>query len=163
MVSRLAGDKSLPQDLVEEILAKTDGLPLFVEELTKSILESGQLRDAGDHYDYVGAFSGSKVPDTLHEWLMARLDRYMPAKKIAQIGAAIGREFSYELISAVASLSKADLNDMLEHLTASGLVFRRGTVAQATYSFKHVLVQDAAYELLLKRERQQWHTDIALH
>ena len=162
MVSTLAGDKKLPQDLVEEILAKTDGLPLFVEELTKSILELGQLRDAGDHYDYVGAFSGSKVPDTLQEWLMARLDRYIPAKKIAQIGAAIGREFSYELISAVASLPKADLNDMLEHLTASGLVFRRGTVAQATYSFKHVLVQDAAYELLLKRERRQWHTDIAL-
>ena len=135
----------MPKNFVEEILAKTDGLPLFVEELTKSILESGQLRDAGDHYDYIGAFSSSKIPDTLQDWLMARLDRYVPAKKIAQIGAAIGREFSYGLISAVAPLSRADLDDMLEHLTASGLVFRRGTVPEATYSFKHALVQDAAY------------------
>ncbi|MDW6025073.1 adenylate/guanylate cyclase domain-containing protein [Mesorhizobium sp. BAC0120] len=161
MVSTLAGNKKLPKKVVEKILTKTDGLPLFVEELTKSILESGQLTDTSDHNGYAGAFGGRRIPDTLQDWLMARLDRYMPAKKIAQIGAAIGREFSYELISVLAPPSMADLDDMLEHLTASGLVFRRGTVPQCTYSFKHALVQDAAYESLLKRERRQWHADIA--
>ena len=102
MVSRLAGGKALPEDLVEQILTKTDGVPLFVEELTKSILESGELKDAGDHYEYLGSSRSVTIPATLRDSLMARLDRYMPAKEIAQIGAAIGREFSYELISAVA-------------------------------------------------------------
>jgi class 3 adenylate cyclase/tetratricopeptide (TPR) repeat protein len=162
MVSMLAGDRKLPKDLIDKILAKTDGLPLLVEELTKSILESGQLSEAGDFGRYAGVFGASKIPDTLQDWLMARLDRYMPAKKIAQIGATIGREFSYELISAVAPLSQADLNDMLEHLAASGLLFRRGTIPEAIYSFKHALVQDAAYESLLIRERRQLHTDIAV-
>ena len=99
----------MPEDLVEEILTKTDGVPLFVEELTKSILESGELKDAGDHYEYLGSSRSITVPATLRDSLMARLDRYMPAKEIAQIGAAIGREFSYELISAVAPWSKAVL------------------------------------------------------
>ena len=161
MVSRLAGDKALPKDLVEQILSKTDGVPLFVEELTKSILESGQLRDAGDHYDYLGSSRTITLPATLRDSLMARLDRYMPVKEIAQIGAAIGREFSYELISAVARRSNAELEDLLERLTASGLAFRRGTLPEATYSFKHALVQEAAYDSLLRGKRQQLHTEIA--
>jgi predicted ATPase len=161
MVSRLAGDKALPKDLVEQIVTKTDGVPLFVEELTKSILEQGQLKDAGDHYDYLGSSRSITIPATLRDSLMARLDRYRPVKEIAQIGAAIGREFSYELISAVAPQANAELEDLLERLTASGLAFRKGTVPEATYTFKHALVQEAAYKSLLKRDRPTLHTKIA--
>ena len=161
MVSRLGGTKALPKDLVEEILNKTDGVPLFVEELTKSILESGELKDAGDHYEYRGPSRSFTVPTTLRDSLMARLDRYTPAKEVAQIGAAIGREFSYELVAAVAPGPKAVLKHALERLTASGLAFRRGTPAEATYSFKHALVQDAAYDSLLKSKRQELHAKIA--
>lgn len=161
MVSRLAGYKALPKDLVEQILIKTDGVPLFVEELTKSILEQGQLKDAGDHYDYLGSSRSITIPATLRDSLMARLDRYRPVKEIAQIGAAIGREFSYELISAVAPQADAELEDLLERLTASGLAFRKGTVPEATYTFKHALVQEVAYKSLLKRDWPRLHTKIA--
>src|SRR5215471_14796548 len=102
IVFRLAGGKALPADLLDQILDKTDGVPLFVEELTKSILESGNLRDAGDRWKYAGRAGTLVIPLTLRDSLMARLDRFAPVKEIAQIGAAIGREFSYELISAVA-------------------------------------------------------------
>lgn len=161
MVFRLAGGKTLPNDLVERIWAKTEGVPLFVEEMTKSILESGQLKDAGDHYDYLGASRSINIPTSLRDSLMARLDRSMPVKEIAQIGAAIGREFSYELISAVASRPSAELEDMLERLTDSGLAYRKGAIPEATYTFKHALVQDAAYDSLLKSKRRQLHTEIA--
>jgi len=150
MISKLAGCKALPAELVEQILTKTDGVPLFVEELTKSILESNQLKEAADRYEYVGTTHSITVPATLRDSLMARLDRYMPVKEIAQIGAAIGREFSYELVAAVAPRAKGELEDALERLTASGLAFRRGTPPEATYTFKHALVQDAAYDSLLK-------------
>ena len=161
MVTRITKDKALPGNLFEQILTKTDGIPLFVEELTKSILESGELKDAGDHYEYAGTTHSITIPATLRDSLMARLDRYMPVKEIAQIGAAIGREFSYGLISAVAPRSKAELDDALERLTASGLAFRRGTPPEATYTFKHALVQDAAYDSLLKSRRQELHGKIA--
>jgi len=161
IVLRLAGDKALPKDVVEQILTKTDGVPLFVEELTKSILESGQLKDAGGHYDYLGSSRSITIPSTLRDSLVARLDRYRPVKEIAQIGAAIGREFSYELISAVTRRPHAELEFMLGRLTASGLAFRRGSTPDVTYIFKHALVQEAAYDSLLKRKRQQLHTDIA--
>jgi tetratricopeptide (TPR) repeat protein len=161
MVSKLAGGKTLPADLLEQILARTDGVPLFVEELTKAILESGDLQDAGDHYDYAGAARTITIPATLRDSLMARLDRVMPVKEIAQIGASIGREFSYELIAAVAPRGKAELDDGLERLTESGLAFRRGTPPEATYIFKHALVQDAAYDSLLKSRRQELHDKIA--
>ncbi len=107
MVSALAGGKALPETLHEQILSKTDGVPLFVEELTKSILESGELKEAGDHYEYEGSHRAITVPATLRDSLMARLDRFMPVKEVAQIGAAIGREFSYELIAAVAPMAQA--------------------------------------------------------
>ncbi len=160
MVSRLAGAKALPSELVEEILIKTDGLPLFVEEVTKSILESGELKDAGDHYEYLGS-SRITVPETVRDSLMARLDWDIPVREIAQIGAAIGREFSYELIAAVTAKSSAELDDILERLTASGLAFRKGIQPEVTYAFKHALVQDAAYDSLLKRDRPRLHTEIA--
>jgi predicted ATPase/class 3 adenylate cyclase len=161
MVSKLAGGKALPAELVEQILAKTDGVPLFVEELTKSILESSELKEAADRYEYAGTTHSITIPATLRDSLMARLDRYMPVKEIAQIGAAIGREFSYELVAAVAPRAKAELEDALERLTASGLAFRRGTPPDATYTFKHVLVQDAAYDSLLKSRRQELHRKVA--
>ena len=117
MVSTLAGDKALPAVLLDQILTRTDGVPLFVEELTKSILESGELKEAGDHYDYAGSPRAVTIPATLRDSLMARLDRFMPVKEIAQIGAAIGREFSYELIAAVAPMPQAQLDDSLVQLT----------------------------------------------
>ena len=161
MVSALAGGKVLPAALLEQILTKTDGVPLFVEELTKSILESGGLRETGDHYEYTGSARAVTIPATLRDSLMARLDRFMPVKEIAQIGAAIGREFSYELIEAVAPMPQAQLDDTLAQLTASGLAFRRGTPPDAVYTFKHALVQDAAYDSLLKSRRQELHAKIA--
>jgi class 3 adenylate cyclase len=160
IVSGLVG-KVLPEGLVEQILTRTDGVPLFVEELTKSILESGELTEAGDHYEYAGSARAVTIPATLRDSLMARLDRFMPVKEIAQIGAAIGREFSYELIAAVAPMRQAQLDDSLAQLTASGLAFRRGTRPDAVYTFKHALVQDAAYDSLLKSRRQELHGKIA--
>ena len=161
IVSKLTNSKALPAELLEQILSKTDGVPLYVEELTKSILESGELKDAGDHYDYVGAARSVTIPATLRDSLTARLDRSPAAKEIAQIGAAIGREFSYELIAAVAPHTQTELDSALNQLTGSGLAFRRGTLPEATYTFKHALVQDAAYDSLLKSRRQVLHAKIA--
>ncbi len=161
MVSALAGGKALPAGLHEQILTRTDGVPLFVEELTKSILEAGALKDVGDHYEYGDAARTMTIPTTLRDSLMARLDRFMPVKEIAQIGAAIGREFSYELIAAVAPIPQAQLDDALAQLAASGLAFRRGTPPDALYTFKHALIQDAAYNSLLKSRRQGLHAKIA--
>jgi tetratricopeptide (TPR) repeat protein len=161
MVSTLAGGKALPATLLEQILTRTDGVPLFVEELTKSILESGELSEASNHYEYGGSARTVAIPATLRDSLMARLDRFMPVREIAQIGAAIGREFSYELIAAVAPMPQAQLDDSLAQLCESGLAFRRGTPPEAIYSFKHALVQDAAYDSLLKSRRQELHGTIA--
>ena len=161
VVSRLAGGKRLPAQLLEQIIAKTDGVPLFVEEMTKSILETDKLKDAGDHYAYVGSAVSVTIPATLRDSLMARLDRVMPVKEIAQIGSAIGREFSYELIAAVAPIPTAALDDRLGKLVESGLAFRRGVIPEAVYTFKHALVQDAAYDSLLKTHRQELHANIA--
>ena len=161
MVSALAGGKALPAALVEQILTRTDGVPLFVEELTKSIFELGELTEASDHYEYGGPARAVTIPATLRDSLMARLDRFMPVKEIAQIGAAIGREFSYELIAMVAPMPQAQLDEGLLQLSDSGLAFRRGTPPDAIYTFKHALVQDAAYDSLLKSRRQELHGKIA--
>jgi len=161
MVARLSGDKALPADLLEQIIAKTDGVPLFVEELIRSILESADLRDAGDCWEYAGNADRLAIPLTLRDLLVARLDRFTPVKEIAQIGAAIGREFGYELIAAVAPHAKPQLDQALAQLTASGLAFQQGTPPAAVYTFNHALVQDAAYDSLLKRRRQELHEKIA--
>jgi len=161
MVSALADSKTLPGSLLEQILSRTDGVPLFVEELTKTVLESGELKDVGDHYEYAGSVRTVTIPMTLRDSLMARLDRFMPVREIAQIGAAIGREFSHEMIEAVAPMPQAQLDDALARLCESGLAFRRGTPPDAIYTFKHALVQDAAYDSLLKRRRQELHAKIA--
>jgi predicted ATPase len=161
MVAALAGGKALPASLLEQILTRTDGVPLFIEELTKAVLESGELKDAGSHYEYTGAARRLTIPATLRDSLMARLDRFVPVREVAQIGAAIGREFSYELIAAVPPMQQAQLDGALARLCESGLAFRRGTLPDAVYSFKHALVQDAAYDSLLKSRRQALHGTIA--
>ena len=161
MVERLTGGKPLPAEVLRQILLKTDGVPLFVEELTKTVLESGLLADAGDHYELRGSLPPLAIPATLHDSLMARLDRLAPVKEVAQIGAVIGREFSHELLAAVAPMSANLLDDALDQLVSSELVFRRGKVPEATYTFKHALVQDAAYQSLLKSRRQILHARIA--
>jgi predicted ATPase len=161
MVTRLCGGRALPADLLEQILGKTDGVPLFVEELTRSILESGDLIEAGDRWEYAGRAGTLAIPLTLRDSLMARLDRFAPVKEIAQIGAAIGREFSYELIAAVAPHAGPELDQALAQLTTSGLAFQQGTLPDAVYTFKHALVQDAAYDSLLKARRQELHGKIA--
>ena len=160
MIDGVVGNKSLAESVREDIIERTDGIPLFVEELTKAVLEAESQR-AAEHAIAVIPPPALEVPASLHASLMARLDRLGPAKEVAQIGAAIGREFSYELVAAVAPGPKAVLKHALERLTASGLAFRRGTPAEATYSFKHALVQDAAYDSLLKRKRQELHAKIA--
>ena len=142
-------------------MARTDGVPLFVEELTKTVLESGLLADAGDRYELSGPLPPLAIPTTLHDSLMARLDRLAPVKEVAQIGAVIGREFSHELLAAVSPLPEDKLGEALDQLVASELVFRRGAPPEATYTFKHALVQDAAYQSLLKSKRQQLHARIA--
>jgi class 3 adenylate cyclase/predicted ATPase len=161
LVARVTGDKPLPAAIVEQIVARTDGVPLFVEELTKAVLESGLLRDAGDRYELSGPLPPLAIPATLHDSLMARLDRLAPVKEVAQIGAVIGREFSHELLAAVTDWTKQQLHAALDELVSSELVFRRGTAPDATYSFKHALVQDAAYQSLLKSKRQHLHGAVA--
>jgi class 3 adenylate cyclase/predicted ATPase len=161
LIEQVTGGKALPAEVLDQILARTDGVPLFVEELTKSVLESGLLRDAGDRFELDGPLPSLAIPSSLHDSLMARLDRLAPVKEVAQIGAVIGREFSHELLVAVADRPETELTFALGRLIASELIFRRGTPPEATYIFKHVLVQDAAYESLLKSRRQQLHMRVA--
>jgi class 3 adenylate cyclase/predicted ATPase len=161
LVARVTGDKPLPGEIVEQIVARADGVPLFVEELTKAVLESGLLADAGDHFELSGPLPPLAIPTTLHDSLMARLDRLAAVKEVAQVGALIGREFSHELLAAVAPISANRLEDALKQLVSSGLVFRRGKPPEASYTFKHTLVQEAAYQSLLKSKRQQLHARIA--
>jgi predicted ATPase/class 3 adenylate cyclase len=161
LVARVTGDKPLPAEIVEQIVARTDGVPLFVEELTKTVLESDLLTDLGNRWELSGPLPRLAIPTTLHDSLMARLDRLGPVKEVAQIGAVIGREFSQELLAAVAPISANLLSGALEKLVSSELVFRRGAPPEATYNFKHALVQDAAYRSLLRSRRQQLHGRIA--
>jgi class 3 adenylate cyclase/predicted ATPase len=161
LVEQIAGGKTLPDEVVDQIVERADGVPLFVEELTKSVLESGLLREEADRYVLDGALPPFAVPTTLHDSLMARLDRLASVRLVAQIGAAIGREFSYELLHAVSRLPEDELQTSLARLVASELVFQRGTPPDAVYAFKHALVQEAAHGSLLRSSRQQLHAQIA--
>jgi class 3 adenylate cyclase len=161
LVQRMTGGKALPAAILDQIVARTDGVPLFVEELTKTVLESGLLTDAGDRYELSGPLPPLAIPTTLHDSLMARLDRLAPVKEVAQTAAVIGREFGHDLLAAVSPLSESDLNAALDQLVAAELISRRGTPPAATYSFKHGLVQDTAYQSLLKAKRQTLHTKLA--
>ena len=161
VVARIAGGKALPPAVMEQILAKTEGLPLFIEELTKAVLESGLLADAEDHYEFAGPLQPFAIPPTLRDSLMARLDRLGSFREVAQIGAVIGREFGHDLLAAVAGMDTAQLEDTLSQLVEAELVFRRGAQPEATYVFKHALVQDAAYGSLLRAQRQDLHARVA--
>jgi predicted ATPase len=161
MVGALTANKPLPEEVLDQILAKTDGVPLFVEELTRTVLEAGLLKKEEDRYVLIRPLPPLAIPATLHDSLMARLDRLSPIKEIAQTAAAIGREFSHELLAKVSTASEIELADALAQLADAELVFRRGTPPQAIYTFKHALVQDAAYESLLKSKRHEFHGRIA--
>ena len=161
MVARVTGGRVLPAEVMKQIVAKTDGNPLFVEELTKAVLEAGILVEDADGYRLDGPLPPLAIPATLQDSLMSRLDRLAPVKEISQIGAAIGREFSYSLLRAVVGRDETALKHALTQLEQAELVFRRGEPPEAIYSFKHVLVRDAAYESLLKSRRQPLHGQVA--
>ena len=161
LIRRVAGRKSLPEDVENEILSRTDGVPLFVEELTKAVIESGALRELHDRYVIDEPLPSLAIPSTLQASLVARLDRLAPVREIAQIGAVIGRDFTYELLSVVAGLSSDRLNDSLAQLVRAELLFARGEPPQSTYTFKHSLVRDTAYTSLLKSRRIQIYGKIA--
>jgi class 3 adenylate cyclase/tetratricopeptide (TPR) repeat protein len=161
LVANVVGGKALPPGLAAQIVARTDGVPLFVEELTKTILESGDLIVEGDRYAYAGSSAKVTIPETLRDSLMARLDRVAVSKEIAQVGSVIGREFSYELIAGLELMSEEALAEGLRHLTSSGLATGRGEIPNTIYTFSHALVQDAAYDSLLKSRRKQLHGEIA--
>ncbi len=160
LVENVTNGKALPAEVLDQILAKTDGVPLFVEELTKNILESGFLLEKQDRFELKGPLPALAIPSSLQDSLMARLDRLASAKEIAQIGACIGREFSQELLACVSPLAPTHLERGLQRLVESGLVLRRDN-PEATYTFKHAMVQDAAYESLLKSRRKNIHQQIA--
>jgi predicted ATPase len=160
LVAGLTGGKSLPATVLDQIAAKADGMPLFVEELTKAVLESGLLREADDRYELDGKLPPPAIPATLQDLLMARLDRQPSVKEIAQVAAVIGREFSHELLARVIFLDDK-LTDGLRCLVAAELIFGRGMAPHAAYIFKHALVRDAAYASLLKGQRRTLHARIA--
>src|SRR5262252_7661903 len=153
--------KPFPAEVLQQILTKTDGVPLFIEELTKAILESGQLKALDDHYALTGSLSTFAIPATLQDSLMARLDRLVTGKAVAQYAAVIGRQFSYDLLYAVSQVDKAMLQHELGRLVEAELLYQRGLPPQVTYLFKHALIQDTAYQSLLKSTRQQYHQRIA--
>jgi class 3 adenylate cyclase/predicted ATPase len=161
MIERITGGKLLQAEVVQQIVAKTDGVPLFVEELTKAILESDLLHECEDSYELTGPLPALAIPATLHDSLMARLDRLATAKEVAQLAATLGRTFSYELLRAVAPLDEATLQQALARLVEAELLYQRGMPPQATYVFKHALIQEAAYQSLLRSTRQQYHQRIA--
>jgi class 3 adenylate cyclase len=161
MIAGVTGGKALPEEIAARIIDRTDGVPLFVEELTKAVVESGMLTDMGDHYAAAGPVAPLAIPASLQASLLARLDRLAPVREVAQIGAALGRQFSHELIAGVAPMPQAQLDDALTQLVGAELIYRRGTPPDAEYSFKHALVQDAAYSTLLRSRRQQLHARIA--
>jgi class 3 adenylate cyclase/predicted ATPase len=161
LVEQIARGKALPDEVVDQIVNRTDGVPLFVEELTKSVLESGLLRAEADRYVLDGGLPPFAIPTTLHASLLARLDRLASVRHVAQIGAAIGREFPYALLRAVSGFPESELQTALGRLVASELVFQRGMPPDAVYSFKHALVQDVAHGSLLRSSRQQLHAQIA--
>ena len=161
MVRRMTGGKTLPAEVMRQIVARTDGVPLFVEELTKTVLEAGWLQEGEDGYELTGPLPPLAIPVTLQDALRARLDRLTEGKAVAQLGAVLGRTFSYELLRAVASADEATLQHGLVQLVEAEALYQRGRPPLATYVFKHALIQEVAYQSLLKSTRQQHHQRIA--
>jgi TOMM system kinase/cyclase fusion protein len=161
MIHSLTGGKALPAEVVEQVVAKTDGVPLFVEELVKMILESGLVRGEDNHYLLTGPLSSLAIPSTLHDSLMARLDRLSTTRELIQLGAVLGREFAYEVLQAVAPVDETTLQQGLAQLMDAELIYQRGLPPRSRYIFKHALIQQAAYQSLLRSTRQQYHQRIA--
>jgi class 3 adenylate cyclase/tetratricopeptide (TPR) repeat protein len=161
MIAHVTSGKVLPKEVADQIVNRTDGVPLFIEELTKVVIESGILVEAGDRYSMTGPVAALAIPTTLQASLLARLDRLAPAREVAQIAAAVGRSFSHELISAIAPIPEQELDNALAQLVSAELILRRGTPPDAEYTFKHALVQEAAYSTLLRSRRQRLHARIA--
>jgi predicted ATPase len=161
MITGVTGGKVLPREIADQIADRTDGVPLFVEELTKAVVESGMLTDAGDRYTAARPVPALAIPASLEASLLARLDRLSPVREVAQIAAALGRQFTHELIAAVAPMPQQQLDDGLAQLVGAELIYRRGTPPDAEYTFKHALVQDAAYSTLVRGRHQQLHARIA--
>jgi predicted ATPase len=145
----------------QSILAKTDGVPLYIEELTKNVLESGLLTEEAHSYTLKDTLKEMSIPESLQASLMERVDRLGPVKEIVQTGAAIGRKFTYDLLQATVEATDSQLRDALDFFVASGLIFQEGEIPAAKYLFKHALVQEAAYSTLLKKPRQLLHARIA--
>jgi class 3 adenylate cyclase/tetratricopeptide (TPR) repeat protein len=160
MITGVIGGRTLPKEITNQISERTDGIPLFIEELTKAVVESGVVTEAGECYALTGPLAPLAIPTSLHASLLARLDRLAPVREVAQIAASLGRQFSHELISAVSGMPQKELGSALDQLVSSELIFRRGISPDADYVFKHALVQDAAYGTLLKSRRQQIHAKI---
>jgi class 3 adenylate cyclase/tetratricopeptide (TPR) repeat protein len=160
LVGRVTGGKRLPPEVLERIVARTDGVPLFVEELTKAILESGMLEEEDGSYALKGPLPALAIPASLHDSLMARLDRLAPVKEVAQLAAMLGRNFSHELLAAVSSIKDPELARALGQLIEAELLHQRGTPPSVIYDFKHALVQDVAYGSLLRSKRQHLHMRI---
>jgi len=161
MAEKVAGGKQLPPDVLRHLLQTTDGVPLFVEEFTKMIVESGLLQAKNDQYELTGPLPSTTIPVTLQDSLMARLDRLSTVKEVAQLGATIGREFPYEVLRAISPLDEGVLQQELAKLVEADLLYQHGFPPQATYVFKHALIREAAYQSLLKSARQQHHRKIA--
>jgi predicted ATPase len=160
MIDGVVGNKALPANIRQDIIERTDGIPLFVEEITKAVLET-ESHSAAERTIAAIPFPALEVPASLHASLMARLDRLGPAKEVAQVGAAIGREFSHALLAAAARKPEAQLDSALDRLLSAGLLFRQGLPPEATYLFKHALVQDAALSTLLREPRRALHARVA--
>lgn len=160
-VGNLAQGKSLPREVLEHIVSKADGVPLYIEELTKTILESELLREESDRYLLDGPLAQMRIPSTLQDALMARLDRAPVLREVAQMAAVLGREFAYEMLNAVIALEETVLQRGLEQLVDGELLYQRGRPPHARYTFKHALIRDSAYQSLLHRTRQQHHQRVA--
>ena len=161
VIRQVSHGKALPPEVVEQIVAKTDGVPLFVEELTKMVLDSGLLEERADHYALTGLLPPLAIPTTLHDSLMARLDHLAAVKGLAQLGATLGREFTYDLLQAVSPWDEGILRRGLQQLVEAEFLYQQGLPPQATYLFKHALIQEAAYQSLLRSTRQRHHQHIA--
>ena len=161
VATNVASGKSLPSDVLQYLMAKTDGVPLFVEEITKAVLEANVLQEATEHYELTRPLSALSIPATLRDSLMARLDRLVTAKGIVQLAATIGRQFPYELLREIAHLDDETLQHELSRLEETELLYQKGNPPQAIYIFKHALIQEEAYQSLLKSKRRQYHGQIA--
>lgn len=161
LINEVTSGRPLPEEVRDQIIDKTDGIPLFVEELTKTVLESGLVEVRDDHYAMARPLTPLAIPSTIQDSLMARLDRLGEARETAQIAAVIGREFSFDLLAKVSTLPDVELDSALAQLTDAALVFPKGTSPHARYVFKHAMVQEAAYESLLKSKRRLLHSRVA--